>query len=120
MRSSLTRTLALAAPMALLAACATEPASTGAAPAPAPAPTQTAPAAPPPVVTAPPAAPAVTPVNMSVRQAQQRLLDKGYNPGDIDGIPGPRTSNALRQFQRDQGLMSTGRLDAVTIEKLAR
>jgi hypothetical protein len=31
-----------------------------------------------------------------------------------------RTANALRQFQRDQGLMATGRLDGETMNALGR
>ncbi|HRN75551.1 peptidoglycan-binding domain-containing protein [Ottowia sp.] len=125
MHSRLTRALVLAAPLALLAACATEPASTQATPAaapPTPAPVTAPPTAPPPaVVTAPAPAPrAPAPLNMSVRDAQQRLLDKGYDPGTVDGVAGPRTASALRQFQRDQGLMATGRLDSVTIQALGR
>ena len=34
------------------------------------------------------------------KNAQQALQAKGYNPGPIDGIHGPRTSAALRDFQR--------------------
>lgn len=123
MHSRLTHALVLAAPLALLAACATEPARTQAAPAaapPAPVPV-TAPAPAPAVVTTPAPAPrAPAPLNMSVRDAQQRLLDKGYGPGTVDGVAGPRTAGALRRFQRDQGLMATGRLDSVTIQALGR
>ncbi|MFD1891827.1 peptidoglycan-binding protein [Ottowia beijingensis] len=118
MTASLTRLIALGAPLALLAACASEPTTT-ATPQPAPAPV-TAPAepAPAPAVTAPAAEQG--PVRLTVRQAQQRLLDKGYDPGTVDGISGPRTANALRQFQRDEGLMATGRLDSETMNALGR
>ena len=71
-----------------------------------------------PVVTAPAAEQG--PVRLTVRQAQQRLVDKGYDAGVVDGIWGPRTANALRQFQRDQGLMATGRLDGETMNALGR
>ena len=74
--------------------------------------------APAPVVTAPAAEQG--PVRLTVRQAQQRLVDKGYDAGVVDGIWGPRTANALRQFQRDQGLMATGRLDGETMNALGR
>jgi peptidoglycan hydrolase-like protein with peptidoglycan-binding domain len=39
-------------------------------------------------------------------------------PGPIDGIMGPRTKAALKDFQRAQGLPETGRLDAETMTKL--
>ncbi len=110
MNIALTRLLALAAPLALLAACASEPAAPAA---------TTEPAATP--APAPVTAPADdTPVRLTVREAQQRLLDKGYDPGVVDGIPGPRTANALRQFQRDEGLVGTGRLDQETMNALGR
>jgi hypothetical protein len=57
---------------------------------------------------------------MSVREAQQRLLDLGYNVGTPDGAAGPRTTNAVRQFQRDQGIPVTGRIDAATTDALSR
>ena len=100
MTASLTRLLALSAPLALLAACASEPTTTAPEPAPAPVTTPAPAAAPAPVVTAPAAEQG--PVRLTVRQAQQRLVDKGYDAGVVDGIWGPRTANALRQFQRDQ------------------
>jgi peptidoglycan hydrolase-like protein with peptidoglycan-binding domain len=113
-----TRLLALCIPLALLAACASEPTTSEAAPASSNAPAPVATSEP---VTAP-AAPAAdeTPVRLTVREAQQRLLDKGYDPGVVDGISGPRTANALRQFQRDQGLVATGRLDGETMNALGR
>ncbi len=49
-----------------------------------------------------------------VRAVQQALLDKGYNPGPIDGIMGGKTRAAIRDFQRDQNLPDTGRLDEET------
>ena len=53
-----------------------------------------------------------------VRTAQQQLMDKGYNPGPIDGIHGPRTSAAVRDFQMKEGLKASGRLDAETTARL--
>ena len=118
MTASLTRLLAPSAPLALLAACASEPTTRAPEPAPAPVTTPAPAAAPAPVVTAPAAEQG--PVRLTVRQAQQRLVDKGYDAGVVDGIWGPRTANALRQFQRDQGLMATGRLDGETMNALGR
>ncbi|MDZ4339908.1 MAG: peptidoglycan-binding domain-containing protein [candidate division NC10 bacterium] len=53
-----------------------------------------------------------------VERAQQALREKGQDPGPIDGIMGPRTKAALKDFQRAQGLLETGRLDADTMTKL--
>lgn len=57
---------------------------------------------------------------MSVRQAQQRLNELGYDVGRPDGAAGPRTQSGLRAFQRDNGLNPSGRLDAATLDALSR
>jgi TonB family protein len=48
------------------------------------------------------------------RQVQERLRRAGYNPGAADGVPGPQTVTALRQYQTAQGLPVTGLLDEAT------
>jgi len=53
-----------------------------------------------------------------VERAQQALRDKGQDPGPIDGIMGPRTKAALKDFQRAEGVRETGRLDSETLTKL--
>lgn len=53
-----------------------------------------------------------------VRSAQQALKDKGHDPGAIDGVMGPKTQAALRDFQKAEGIQATGRLDAETMSKL--
>jgi peptidoglycan hydrolase-like protein with peptidoglycan-binding domain len=53
-----------------------------------------------------------------VRAAQQALRDQGYNPGPIDGVMGPRTTAALRDYQTKQGLTASGQLDDATMDKL--
>src|SRR5688572_4542185 len=40
----------------------------------------------------------------TVQQVQQALSDKGYDPGPIDGMMGPRTRAALEQYQRQNDL----------------
>jgi peptidoglycan hydrolase-like protein with peptidoglycan-binding domain len=49
-----------------------------------------------------------------VLQAQRRLQALGFDPGPIDGVLGPRTEEAIREYQRTQGLRATGVLDAET------
>lgn len=49
-----------------------------------------------------------------IRQAQQALKDKGHNPGPIDGVQGPRTTAALREYQKAENIKVTGRLDSET------
>ncbi len=50
----------------------------------------------------------------------QRELDKrGYAPGPIDGIFGPRTQKALREFQANNRLAVTGTPTEETLDKLS-
>jgi peptidoglycan hydrolase-like protein with peptidoglycan-binding domain len=53
-----------------------------------------------------------------VRKAQRVLEDLGYNTGPIDGLWGPKTRGAVRQFQADNELPITGMLDIKTRSKL--
>ena len=46
----------------------------------------------------------------TVRQAQTYLALLGYDPGPVDGQPGRRTTAAVRRFQQDLGMTSTGRI----------
>jgi hypothetical protein len=53
-----------------------------------------------------------------VRAAQAELGRLGYKPGPVDGVIGPRTSGALRAFQRAQQLPETGSLTPETLSRL--
>ena len=53
-----------------------------------------------------------------VREVQEALKSEGHDPGPIDGVMGPRTQQALRQYQRQENLNETGRLDQETLNKL--
>ena len=53
-----------------------------------------------------------------VREAQRALNDKGFSAGTVDGIMGPHTEQALRDFQQSQGLNTTGNLDQQTLSAL--
>lgn len=47
--------------------------------------------------------------------ALQIALEKtGFSPGIIDGLPGPKTERAIREFQRARGLPPTGVVDSAT------
>ena len=49
-----------------------------------------------------------------IGQAQERLQTLGFHPGPIDGVLGPRTKAAFRQYQAQHGLPVTGVLDEAT------
>ena len=55
---------------------------------------------------------------MNIKQAQQALKDKGYDPGAIDGVMGARTKEAIKSFQNASSLQVTGTLDAQTSQQL--
>lgn len=50
----------------------------------------------------------------TVLEIQQRLLEKGYNPGNLDGIYGKDTIAAVIDFQRDSGLVADGEVGPQT------
>lgn len=43
-----------------------------------------------------------------IKAVQQALLDRGFDPGPVDGIWGRRTIAAVREFQRAEGLLVDG------------
>ena len=43
-----------------------------------------------------------------IRKLQNFLASRGYDVGDLDGKFGQRTYNAIRQYQRDNGLVDDG------------
>lgn len=54
----------------------------------------------------------------TARQVQQQLQSQGYDVGQVDGMWGPRSRQALMDFQRDQNIRSTGRPDQQTMAAL--
>lgn len=59
-----------------------------------------------------------SPTNAEVKHAQTALQKMDLYEGRIDGIYGPRTVNAVRQFQSLHGLAPTGTLNAQTRDEL--
>jgi Putative peptidoglycan binding domain len=56
--------------------------------------------------------------NPATKQAQSKLATLGFNPGTADGILGPHTITAIKEFQKKSGLPETGILDSATLAKL--
>ena len=56
----------------------------------------------------------------TVKQLQQALIDAGVKVrGGADGIFGPATANALKEFQTSQGITAGGTVDDATVAALA-
>ncbi|MGB8432947.1 MAG: peptidoglycan-binding protein [Burkholderiales bacterium] len=54
-----------------------------------------------------------------VRSVQEMLMRQGLDVGPIDGILGPRTAAALREFQQKHGLARSGEPDEATLKELS-
>jgi peptidoglycan hydrolase-like protein with peptidoglycan-binding domain len=54
----------------------------------------------------------------AVREVQEALNKKGFDVGFADGVWGPRTASALREFQEQNRLQARGRLDRRTVTEL--
>jgi N-acetylmuramoyl-L-alanine amidase len=57
-------------------------------------------------------------VGDDVAGLQHRLIDMGFDCGRADGVFGPRTENALREFQRNVGLPADGACGPATFRAL--
>jgi len=55
----------------------------------------------------------------NIRESERVLKARGYNPGAVDGVIDEQTRQALRDFQRFNGLPMTGALDWRTTEQLS-
>ncbi len=53
-----------------------------------------------------------------IAKAQRLLRDLGYQPGPADGLMGPRTRDAISDFQRTAGLTVTGAVDTKLLSTL--
>ena len=53
-----------------------------------------------------------------VLSVQEELDARGYDPGRIDGVAGPITREAVRQFQSEAGLPVTGEIDGLLLDAL--
>jgi peptidoglycan hydrolase-like protein with peptidoglycan-binding domain len=53
-----------------------------------------------------------------VMEVQQKLQADNLYSGKIDGMMGPETRQALRQYQQQNGLPATARLDRQTLDRI--
>jgi hyperosmotically inducible protein len=53
-----------------------------------------------------------------VMAMQQALKEKSFEPGPIDGVMGPRTAAALKEYQKAENLKMTGQMDRDTAARL--
>ena len=47
----------------------------------------------------------------TVARVQRKLTARGYSLGSADGVIGPATRNAISDYQQDNGLAVTGRIN---------
>jgi lipid-binding SYLF domain-containing protein len=62
--------------------------------------------------------PTAMPADYDVAIIQQQLQKRGYDPGPADGVPGPKTRQAISQYESDAGLPVTGRPSVALQQKL--
>jgi His-Xaa-Ser repeat protein HxsA len=55
---------------------------------------------------------------MLVRRVQLALMIKKYYTGPIDGVLGNSTRGALMAYQADSGIISSGKMDTLTLNAL--
>jgi peptidoglycan hydrolase-like protein with peptidoglycan-binding domain len=53
----------------------------------------------------------------TIKQAQEKLSSKGHDV-QADGVLGPKTQAALKEFQEKEGIQASGRLDQETLAAL--
>ena len=58
------------------------------------------------------------PFDQVVADCQATLQEQGYYKGEVDGLMGPLTREALASFQQDHGLITTAALDQPTLSSL--
>jgi hypothetical protein len=59
-----------------------------------------------------------TPLDQVVADVQSALQEQGYYHGEVDGLVGPQTQEALAAYQSAQGLEQTAAIDEPTLESL--
>lgn len=54
----------------------------------------------------------------TVQELQAQLAERGYDVGEVDGRYGPRTRDAVAEFQAEHGFTADGTVDQVTADEL--
>lgn len=72
-----------------------------------------------PVPTEPPKASSVPMLKPTKKEIQQALKNAGFYQGAVDGKLGPKTREAIKEFQRTNGVKADGVVGKRTWEKLA-
>lgn len=62
--------------------------------------------------------PSARPFDQVVADVQSALQEQGYYKGEVDGLIGPLTRQALAEYQSAQGLYATETIDQPTLESL--
>jgi hypothetical protein len=58
------------------------------------------------------------PPDQVIANVQAALQEQGYYHGEVDGLLGPLTRDAIANYQRDHGLYTTSTIDRPTLESL--
>jgi hypothetical protein len=53
-----------------------------------------------------------------IRELQQTLNERGFHAGNVDGIWGPKTQAAIRNFQETENMQATGQITHETLSAL--
>jgi hypothetical protein len=53
-----------------------------------------------------------------VRKVQRALISAGFSPGKPDGVYGPQTAHAVREFQNTKALVADGEVGPATLKAL--
>jgi peptidoglycan hydrolase-like protein with peptidoglycan-binding domain len=56
--------------------------------------------------------------DQAIADVQVALSALGYYNGQINGLLGPDTQDAIARFQNDNGLYATGAIDELTLTRL--
>ncbi len=64
------------------------------------------------------ASPAFAQSSGTIKEVQQALKDKGFDPGPVDGKNGSATKAALKKYQAQQNLTADGRIGPKTLDSL--